>query len=587
MRKRTNIFVKVANAVFLLLFVSLQVWASGIDPVIEGANEVHILIPYTDSFRLEVKNDIVNRWIIEKQGTAGTARLRELPGGKVFVIYSPLGDGPSTDTIAIAAELSSGYKAGCSVTVSNYTNPYQYEGERLLDKIKQDFFNGQYGLYAEEITANGDFLKPVSYLWPASHLLRAFKNGYRQNPEKYFQPLRSYAISLDKYLSDAGGKFGYAAYPGDQKRFYDDNGLMIIQFAEIYSLIADERMLQRARWAYDFCNHDRDSNWGIPQHEDELGQGMFYSMAVNQTGLGAALLYAITHESVYLEEAETYYQQLNNPQVLLKDPVNSLFHQYTFYQGGEWSLSGTINGEPRSGAGFRAYQTTHVVQLAILLYRLTGQHQYLADAGLMLDKAIVYWYRENNGLNENAFWGGDDMIDALLDMYYITGEEKYLEISKNIIDFLIEFGKDQLGYYPGDYNDNLGNWDLDRRDIIPETVLMMGQAAAASAILRTAYAVENDPVVGTNNFREQRNSANLVIFPSRARSGEEIRLMMAGSSQDEMIVTIYSVDGQIVQHELKLPSVQPTITLMNHTPGIYILTVLQGSCVRSGKIIIE
>jgi hypothetical protein len=466
---------------------------------------------------------------------------------------------------------------------------YSIAGEELLDRIIADFYNGQFSLYAETIDRSGNQLQTVSYVWPASHLLRAFKNAYRLNPDKYLSRLRNYSISLDKYLSDAFGKLGYAAYPGEEFRFYDDNGLLIIQFAEIFRLLEDERILARAKWAYDFCNNDRDVHWGLPQHESELGQGMFYSMAVNQTGLGAALLYEITEEPVYLEEALAYYEQLTNPEVLLMDPAWNLFHQYTFFQQDKWSLSGTLDGQPKNGSGFRAYQTSHVIQLAIKLHKFTGAQEYMDDAVLMTEKALSHWYRENQGLNEIAFWGGDDMIDALLDMYAYTGDPDYLNISRDIVDYLIEYGQDSLGYFPGDYNDALGKWNLDRRGMEPASVLMMGQAAAASAMLRIAVAIEDGRVSGFDRNAGNPEDHMYQISVSKDYLTDNILLRFQETFTGDLRIKLFTSDGKMVQEEY-FSGLYDCIDLIfrhkSHQPGIYLVAVILEDSIITKKIIL-
>jgi len=474
---------------------------------------------------------------------------------------------------------------------NDYDNRYQFYGEELLDRIHTDFYYAALGLYAEIIDNNGTQLQPISYIWPASHMLRALKNGYRTNNEKYFNALRSYSIALDRYISEAGDKIGYAAYPGDAERFYDDNGLFIIQFAEIYDLDIDSRLLQRAVWAYDFNNNDRDEHWGLPQHENQLDQGMFYSMAVNQTGLGAALLYQLTGEEKYLSEAITYYEIQNDPTILLKDPVHGLFHQFTFFQNGQWSYTGMLNGQQVNGSGFRAYQTTHVAQLALQLYLITGENNYLEEAETMVNKCIDHWYTPNQGLNEISFWGGNDLIDALIDVYNVTADDYYLDVAKDIIDFLIDYGRDELGYYPSDYNDAYGRWNLDRRGETPETILMMGQAAAASAMLRVSIAVEEGPVTSNRLYPGHQTTANdIKVFPTILAAGTRLNIQNNGTPATLREIRVFSPEGRLIHNE----ALQTEKDWFMHdiifpmiSPGIYIVQVITSRGKHTAKLIIQ
>ncbi|MFA5815322.1 MAG: T9SS type A sorting domain-containing protein [Bacteroidales bacterium] len=536
---------------FLLLktesfgLAGFQLETGSVNPVINGKTKLYVFIPGKDSVLFSVTNVSVSDWKIKKAPSHGSVELIGADSRQVWVKYKLTSGTYGLDTLTVEATAVGGLAAVRNVYITSYDNFYQYQGEVLLDKIRLEFYNGQSGLYAESIQANGTFIQGTSYLWPASHLLRAFKNANRLNPVKYGNVLKSYTNSIDRYKSTAYNKVGYAPFPGEARRYYDDNGLLIIQFAEIYKDLNDNKILGQTKIAYLFNHTDRDANWGLPQHETQLGQGMFYSMAVNQTGLGAALLHELTGAASYLDDAKFYYTQLMNPLVKLRDSYYHLFHQYTFYQNGQWSYSGILDGKPVNGQGFRAYQTTHVVQLALKLYQTTGESQYLTDARVMINSCINYWYSENQGFNENSFWGGDDMIDALIDFYEVTAEKPYFNIARDIVDFMIEYGKDTRGYYPGDYDDNFGKWNLDRRDDTPSSYLMMGQAAAASAILRVAKVQSTLTTVDYTKIPSS-NLDKSEIFPTVFSPGDPITVRFNKIIDQDIQIRIYSMDGRLV-----------------------------------------
>lgn len=512
-------------------------------PVIDGKSKLSVLIPGKDSLLFSVPNVPVAGWRISRAPIHGTATLTGADSMQVWVRFEQSSGNYSLDTLTLEATGSTGLVSARNIIITSYDNVYQYEGELLMDKIRLQFFNPRTGLYAEKIRADGILIQGNSYLWPASHLMRAFKNANRINPAKYEAVLKSYTRAIDQYISTSGNKVGYSAYPGDTGRFYDDNGLLIIQFAEIYKDLKDIKILDQAKIAYHFNNADRDANLGLPQHENQLGQGIFYSMAVNQTGLGAALLYEITGEAGYLEDAKAYYVQLRNSNVKLMDAQYHLFQGMSFFQNGEWSLSGIMDGQPIDGRGFRAYQTTHVVQHALKLYQITGEGSCLNQARDMLEACIRYWYIENHGLSEISFWGGDDLIDALVDFYEATGEKRYFDVARNIVDFLIEFGKDSRGYYPSDYDDKFGRWNLDQRGNAPATYLMMGEAAAASAILRVAKV--KSTLTAVDQTEPVHSGLNTIrIFPSIIAPGETLTIQFDEQENQDIQICIFSMDGR-------------------------------------------
>jgi hypothetical protein len=516
-----------------------------VNPVINGKTKLYVFIPGKDSTLLTVTNVPISSWNIKQAPAHGAASLIGADSRQVWVKYDIAEGAYGIDTLVVEGISVDGPASLRTIYVTRYDNFYQYQGELLLDKIRLEFYNGQSGLFAESIHANGTFIQGTSYLWPASHLMRALKNANRVNPDKYGIALKNYTNAIDRYKSTANNKIGYAAYPGDLGRFYDDNGLLIIQFAEIYKDLNDNKILDQTKIAYKFNNDDRDAFWGLPQHENQLGQGMFYSMAVNQTGLGAALLYELTGTAGYLADAKSYYIQLRNPQVKLMDPQYHLLHGSTFYQNGQWSYYGILDGKPTNGQGFRAYQTTHVIQLGLKLYQITGESQYLNQARDMMNACISYWYRENQGLSEISFWGGDDMIDALVDIYVVTGEKRFFNIARNIVDFLIEYGKDTRGYYPSDYDDNFGRWNLDQRNDAPSSYLMMGQAAAASAILRVAIVQKTVTAIDDTELPSLKLDKT-EIFPSVFGTGDLLTVRFNQIINQDIQIWIYSLDGRLI-----------------------------------------
>jgi hypothetical protein len=309
-------------------------------------------------------------------------------------------------------------------------------------------------------------------------------------------------------------------------------------------------------------------------------------MSVNQTGLGAALLQEIFHDTAYLNAAKEYYEQLNNPEVLLKDPSQGLFHQYTFYQDEIWSYSGVINGNSRNGMGFRAYQTTHVIQLALELFRITLDDKYLQDAKTMMAKCLAYWYKTSRGLNENSFWGGDDMIDALIDMYNVTAEDNYLIVARDIIDYLIEYGRDYYGYYPSDYNDSYGKWNLDRRNFKPSSFMLMGQAAAASGILRVAYADLHGPQNPVVTGLKLPSEENILVYPTILCCSESIHVKMEKDYPTGIRVMLSNTIGYKMREYIKNEE-EFTISSDGLAPGMYLLTIYCQSLMMTKKILIK
>ena len=368
---------------------------------------------------------------------------------------------------------------------------FRKTGEEILDGMIAKFRNASANnLYAEKIDSAQVIVTDyngTSFVWPASHVLRALRWGYRVNPIKYARPFRDYVYGVYRYKGIALGRQGYAVLPGSSDLFFDDNAVMLVEMALAQIEIPDPPILADAVMAYDFCNLARDTQWGIPQIPAQLGKGMFYSMAISPVGHGAALLHRLTGKPEYLSEAKGYYEALRDPIRLLRDTATDLFNQYTFHVDGVWSYSASVNGSIRDGRGFRAYQSTYVIRLALELHRATGDARYLREAESMTNACLKRSYVPGKGLAENAFWGGNDLIEVLEELYESTGNPAWHETARDIVGWLIAYGKDRAGWYPSDENDARGDWNVDRRAVVPGSTTIMGQAAAASAILQVAW----------------------------------------------------------------------------------------------------
>jgi len=388
--------------------------------------------------------------------------------------------------------------AGCLLTAPAAfgQNKYQVAGEAILDKLNTKFYNASKQLYVEQVDGNEDIIVErggASYVWPASHMLRALRYGALANPAKYTARLKSYAYALDQYRQN--GKYASDIVPGADP-LYDDNAIVGLALLDAYQQVlpTETGLFDRSLIGLNYCLDARDASWGVPQKEAELGWGKFYSQATILPALHCALLAKNSTDPKYLDIAKRYYELINDPSRLLRNGSTNLLNQFSFNNNGSWSLAG--HGE--NGGGYRAYQTTPDIQLALRLYQRTSDSRYLDDATLMANACLKQWYSPGQGVREISFWGGSDMVEMLVDFYEVDRNAKWLDAARNIVDYLIDYGRDQLGYYPGSYSDADGTWNLDRRYLFPARVQMMGQACAAAAILRVAQ-VTGTPLATTTS----------------------------------------------------------------------------------------
>ncbi|WP_163325437.1 LamG-like jellyroll fold domain-containing protein [Draconibacterium mangrovi] len=557
---------------------------------IQVDGSLKILESGKDSVLLSVAGEVITDWSVTETKIPGEFSFRKVDDQSAYLVYSAETSVYQNDTISIKATTANANDIEALVPVDLYDNKYQYFGEKLLDQIHHEFYNKSNGLYAEAIDESSNFKQASSFVWPASHMLRALTNAWKLNPEKYERFLFNYLSAIDTYKVTKAGRTGYAVLPGNTgNRFYDDNGQLMMPFSMIYDLTKDATALDNLKVAYEFNNEIRDSRFAIPQHEDQLGFGMLFSMSVNYTSYAAARLYQYTNENRYLNEALTYYELENDFSVKIKDSNTKLFNQASYYQNGSWSLNGVVNGNTVRGGGYRAYQTTVVIQNAILLYQLTNEQKYLNDALEMMNSCIDHWYKPGQGLSEISFWGGDDMIDALLDMYRQTADDRFYTIAADIMDFLSAYNRDKRGYYASSYSDADGKWNLNRINENPSEIGMMGQAAAASSFLNVAYSTLN-PVTSVPEIEILGDRQTVVVFPNPVSAGEEISIQLPGETDFNCAVYFYNQAGQLLQKNNSLDlSAEGKVYFRPEVSasGMYFVKLVSGENTFTTKIIIH
>jgi hypothetical protein len=344
---------------------------------------------------------------------------------------------------------------------------------------------------------------------------------------------------------------------------YDDNAIVGLALMDIYQQVlpTETGLYDRSLIGLNYCLNARDANWGVPQKEAELGWGKFYSQATILPALHCALIAKNSTDPNYLNIAKRYYELINDVNWKLRDGSTNLLNQFSFYNNGAWSLTG--HGE--NGAGYRAYQTTPNIQLALRLYQRTGDSRYLDDATVMANACLKQWYTPGKGVSEISFWGGSDMVEMLVDFYEVDHNAKWLDVARNIVDYLIDYGRDQLGYYPGSYNDADGTWNLDRRYLFPNAIIMMGQACAAAAILRVAQ-VTSTPLSTTNSAAVK--AADLFPNPVAKRLTLQANRKLATGE-----ITVVNALGQTV---LATTAPAATLDVSALVPGIYTVSWLDG-----------
>jgi hypothetical protein len=320
-------------------------------------------------------------------------------------------------------------------------------GEELLTVIDGAFvYSSNSALYSETMGGH------AAYAWATGVQLKALiYAGYNDNKKKQ-RAIRNFSIFDQNYLCKLNDYQAYnASYRGNGDRYYDDNAWIAKDLMELYNLTKNQLYIDKAKMVLKFIlETGKCPNGGIRFHENQSDPGhkdydTYAVFATAPAAITCLKIYEITKEEYYFDEGKTLYED-------------------TKKRG--WKI----------GPGSRGYENAVVMQTAIMLYKITGEEQYLRDAqniGYAMEAHYINW--DSHCLNEVSKWGGHDMTDAYVNMYEIDNDPDWLNIAAGYLTFIRENCQNADGFYPNSWNDT---------DKTTEREELLIQASAASAFMK-------------------------------------------------------------------------------------------------------
>jgi hypothetical protein len=269
--------------------------------------------------------------------------------------------------------------------------------------------------------------KAVSFLWPFSGMFSA-TNVLLKIPsvrQKYQPYLDSLIIGVEKYRDTSRYPAGYQAYPvlfEKADRYYDDNGLVGIDYMESYFNTHSPVYLHRAEEVFNFITSgwSRDLGGGVTWLEGHKDQKPACS---NGTATLVALkIYQGTKNPYYLGWGKKFYSWMYNN---LKDSVTGVISNDKKYNG---SINRT----------FWTYNTGFMLEAAVMLYQFTGDKKYLFQAQ---DFAQASYHQFAKRIGDKTIslvdmpWFLDVLFRGYEALYNVDGNTKYINaIIENVND---------------------------------------------------------------------------------------------------------------------------------------------------------
>lgn len=350
--------------------------------------------------------------------------------------------------------------AGCRQTP--VATPNRDRAAEMFKRVWELYRVPQYGLFSEyypnsyrpDLTYFNDSTRKaqeVSFLWPMSGVFSSAVALASIDPD--FRPyVDSMVMAVEQYYDTQRVPFGYQAYPvrfGKVDRYYDDNGLVGIDYVEAYRVTKNPVHLERAKQVMTFILSGWDDRFdgGVTWLE---GVGDQKSACSNGKALVLALkLYEATGDLYYLETGRRFYDWMDR---YLKDPERDVVWNSWLTDAG-----GKVHPD------LYTYNTGTLLQAAVALYRFTGEPEYLDNARRLAEGSYRVFFRTTDrGVPyiDDLPWFNLVLFRGYHDLYNVTGDSKYVDALIESLDYAWDHARDRAGLL---YHDWTGRTDESRR----------------------------------------------------------------------------------------------------------------------------
>jgi len=307
---------------------------------------------------------------------------------------------------------------------------YRRRAEEMFHRVWTLYRVPQHGLFSEYFPQqHKDSLtymqdgnvqsREVSYLWPLSGIVSSANIIIRLQGKKaaYLPYVDSAMNAMYQYRDTLRTPAGYQAYPakfGKVDRYYDDNGLVAIDYAEAYTNTGNPLYLTRAKEVFTFIM----SGW-----TDVLGGGVTWleghsdqkpACSNGMATLAALKLYGITKEPYYLQQGIRFYEWMNGH---LRDSAGLYVNDIK-----------TATAAPNPV--YYTYNTGSMLEAAMMLYHFTKQKKYYQDAKQTAVAAFQYFGRPAKGLRSEFCdlpWFATVLFRGYEALYEVEKDPQYLK----------------------------------------------------------------------------------------------------------------------------------------------------------------
>lgn len=333
-------------------------------------------------------------------------------------------------TTGVSEYISSAYKMAVTRPVEGINNVFISRAKQLmtsliklyLGKSARDCWNNYYP------NATGPYWNGDATVWGQGAgfsgyvAIREVSAGISGIGEEYGNMTDRMFNSINRFITTDNNMQAYAVYPANgNDRYYDDNVWIGLDMIDLYSQTKEQRFLDKAIMVW---------NYLMTGYDDACGGGVYWrEIPVLKTGkntcssapaavLGCKL-YNMTGDKAYLNRAIELYEWLSK---YLRDPEDDLY----------WD---SIHPDMSVVKNKYSYNSGQPMQAACLIYKITGDEKYLADAQRIAKSAYKKWFmafhsdalgEDFNILKPDHVWFQSILLRGLIELYRIDGNREYV-----------------------------------------------------------------------------------------------------------------------------------------------------------------
>jgi rhamnogalacturonyl hydrolase YesR len=352
--------------------------------------------------------------------------------------------------LILSASLVAGCLASCSAQQKYTAADYRQRADGIYSNIwKRYRVPGQKGLFSENYPSSkkdtlnyfqGEAVKEkeVSFLWPFSGVFSA-TNVLMKVPglkAKYKTYQDSLVMGVEQYHDMVRKPAGYQAYPvkfEKADRYYDDNGLVGIDYMESYLNTRDPLYLQRAKDVFTFIlsGWNEDAGGGVTWLEGHNDQKP--ACTNGMATLTALKIYEGSKDPYYLDQGKRFYSWMYKT---LRDSTTGI-------------ITNDVKLDGKQNRTFWTYNTGSLLEAAVMLYHFTGEKQYLDQAKQLAADSYKYYssvpHDKNLTLNIDLPWFVTVLFRGYEALYKVDGNYTYIAAVEHDLNYAWDNSRDQYG----------------------------------------------------------------------------------------------------------------------------------------------